>query len=116
MFDNLIVMSQTAQKKIDGTVQFSDRVADVGARTNFGANVVGGGLGLLIGAIITAPIRGLVSAVTDTISVTAEIVESCKGVSDARVLMATPPADADDGEEDVGVGGCPPHPTFRFFC
>lgn len=105
MFDNLQTMASVAQKRVDGTIQFSDKVADIGARANLGQNIIGGGIGLLFGAIITAPFRGLVSAVTDTISVTAEIIESCKGVSDARAMMASASADADgDGEEDVGVG------------
>lgn len=106
MFDNLITMANVAQKKAEGTAQFSDTVADIGARVNLGQNVLGGGLGLLLGAIITAPFRGLVSAVTDTVSVTAEIVEACKGVSDARALMATAAVSdaAEAGEEDVGVG------------
>lgn len=106
MFDNLITMSRVAQKKIEGTAQFSDRVDDVGARVNLGQNIVGSTVGLILGAIVTAPLRGLVSAVTDTISVTAEIVESCKGVSDARALMATAAVSdaAEDEDEDVGVG------------
>ena len=105
MFDNLQTMTAVAEKRQNGTAQFSDKVADIGARANLGQNLLGGGLGLLIGAVITAPFRGIVSAVTDTISVTAEIIESCKGVSDARAMMASASADADgDGEEDVGVG------------
>ena len=105
MFDNLQTMAAVAEKRQNGTIQFSDRVADIGARVNLGQNLVGGGIGLLLGAIITAPIRGLVSAVTDTISVTAEIIEAQKGVSDARAMLESSTTDAEDGEEeDVGVG------------
>lgn len=105
MFDNLQTMAAVQQKRQNGTIQFSDRVSDIGARANLGQNILGGGIGLLLGAVITAPLRGIVSAVTDVVSVTAEIVESCKGVSDARAMMASASAGADDdGEEDVGVG------------
>lgn len=104
MFDNLQTMSQVAQKKLDGTVQFSDRVSDLGARVNLGQNILGGGVGLLLGAIITAPIRGIVSAVTDVVSVTAEIAEAQKGVADARAMMASAASANADDDEDVGVG------------